>query len=107
MRAAGPMVFNLSGDARARAMQSERAPDRSIRSFGSQLGSDGVTRLSAYNTVDGSVSYDFGHIKLCQSRGGIVARDEPLLGNMGYPEWSWFLRLPVVPRAQTATRRLG
>lgn len=31
---------------------------------GPQLGSDGATRLSAYTTVDGSVSYDFGHVKL-------------------------------------------
>ncbi len=31
---------------------------------GPQLGSDGATRISPYSSVDASVSYDFGHIKL-------------------------------------------
>ena len=36
----------------------------SAKWVGPQIGSDGVTRVSAYTTVDSSVSYDFGNIKL-------------------------------------------
>jgi iron complex outermembrane recepter protein len=31
---------------------------------GQQLGSDGVTHLGSYSTLDASVSHDFGHIRL-------------------------------------------
>jgi iron complex outermembrane receptor protein len=36
----------------------------SAKWVGPQIGSDAVTHLSSYTTVDGSVSCDFGHIKL-------------------------------------------
>jgi iron complex outermembrane recepter protein len=36
----------------------------SAKWVGPQIGSDGVTHLPGYTTVDGSVSYDFGHVKL-------------------------------------------
>ena len=32
--------------------------------MGCQLASDGATRLGAYNTIDGSISYDPGNFKL-------------------------------------------
>ena len=32
--------------------------------IGTQLASDGATRLSPYSTIDASMSYDFGHVKL-------------------------------------------
>jgi iron complex outermembrane recepter protein len=41
-----------------------RYEDSTAKWVGPQLGSDGVTHLGAHTTVDGSVSYDFGHIKL-------------------------------------------
>jgi iron complex outermembrane recepter protein len=36
----------------------------SAKWVGPQIGSDGATPVSAYTTVDGSVAYDFGNIKL-------------------------------------------